>query len=153
MAASLHWLDEYCAEATRRASEQPIDEWLYDNVSLDTTSPIQGPYDVANSLQLRDPPRISRRERQDGDDCWADSGRAHQSDARREFVGHSESARLTGNRPKRYRPRYFCSVSIVPELLFHREVFVLKTAQIAFNNRYVVTFHKPSFNLGIAQDI
>jgi hypothetical protein len=36
-------------------SEQPIDAWLRDNVNLDTTSPIQGPYDVANSPQMREP--------------------------------------------------------------------------------------------------
>jgi phage terminase large subunit GpA-like protein len=54
-ATELGWLDEVCAEVARRPSEQPIDEWLYDNVSLDTTSPIQGPYDVDNSPQMREP--------------------------------------------------------------------------------------------------
>ena len=34
---------------------QPIDEWLANNIRLDVTSPIQGPYEVANSPQLRDP--------------------------------------------------------------------------------------------------
>jgi hypothetical protein len=34
---------------------QPIDAWLRDNIRLDATSPIQGPYEVANSPQLRDP--------------------------------------------------------------------------------------------------
>jgi phage terminase large subunit GpA-like protein len=53
--ASLKWLDDVCVEVVRRPSEQPIDEWLHDNVSLDTTSPIQGPYDVDNSPQMREP--------------------------------------------------------------------------------------------------
>jgi len=49
------WLDHKIAEAIRKPSEQPIDEWLHENVSLDTTSPIQGQYDVANTPQLREP--------------------------------------------------------------------------------------------------
>jgi hypothetical protein len=49
------WLDRKCAEAIRKPSEQPITDWLFDNVSLDTTSPIQGPYDVDNTPQLRAP--------------------------------------------------------------------------------------------------
>jgi hypothetical protein len=41
--------------ASEAASEQPIDGWLRDNVSLDNTSPIQGPYRISNSPQLREP--------------------------------------------------------------------------------------------------
>lgn len=33
----------------------PIDRWLRENIRLDATSPIQGPYEIANSPQLRDP--------------------------------------------------------------------------------------------------
>jgi phage terminase large subunit GpA-like protein len=44
-------------KASEAASEQHIDEWLRDNIRLDTTSPIQGPYNVENSPQLRDPLR------------------------------------------------------------------------------------------------
>ena len=43
------------AHAYRPRENKAIDEWLYDNLRLDVTSPIQGPYDVANSPQLRDP--------------------------------------------------------------------------------------------------
>ena len=43
-------------------SEQLIDEWLLKNVNLDTTSPIQGPYDVSNTPQLRDPLRAFQNE-------------------------------------------------------------------------------------------
>ena len=42
-------------KASEAASEQDIDEWLCDNIRLDSTSPIQGPYDVRNSPQMRDP--------------------------------------------------------------------------------------------------
>jgi phage terminase large subunit GpA-like protein len=41
----------------REQSNLPIDEWLKANISLDTTSPIQGPYDVVNSPQMREPLR------------------------------------------------------------------------------------------------
>lgn len=41
--------------ASEAASEQPIHKWLRDNVSLDNTSPIQGPYRIANSPQLLEP--------------------------------------------------------------------------------------------------
>jgi len=51
----LPWLHEAFIEAVARPSEQPIYEWLKDNISLDATSPIQGPYDISNSPQLRDP--------------------------------------------------------------------------------------------------
>jgi hypothetical protein len=51
----LSWLKQAFSEAIRAPSEQPIDGWLRENVSLDTTSPIQGPYDVNNTPQLRDP--------------------------------------------------------------------------------------------------
>ncbi len=53
----LSWLRQAFAEAIKLPSEQTIDEWLRSNISLDTTSPIQGPYDVANSPQLRAPLR------------------------------------------------------------------------------------------------
>ncbi len=51
----LQWIRNEIAAAIRRASVERIDEWLRKNVSLDTTSPIQGPYDVGNSPQLRAP--------------------------------------------------------------------------------------------------
>ena len=49
------WLKDCVVEAIRKPVEQPIDEWLRENISLDMTSPIQGPYDIANSPQLLDP--------------------------------------------------------------------------------------------------
>jgi len=32
--------------------EQSITDWLYENVKLDAKSPIQGPYDIEDNLQL-----------------------------------------------------------------------------------------------------
>lgn len=58
-----NWLGQAFAEAIRRPSEQSIDDWLRGNVSLDTTSPIQGQYDVDNTPQLRDPLRSFQNER------------------------------------------------------------------------------------------
>ncbi len=43
------------ADCWARRIYQPIDEWLRENVRLDTTSPLQGPYDISHSPQLRDP--------------------------------------------------------------------------------------------------
>jgi phage terminase large subunit GpA-like protein len=50
-------VNESFREAIRSHGDQLIDRWLKDNIRLDATSPIQGPYDVANSPQLRDPLR------------------------------------------------------------------------------------------------
>jgi hypothetical protein len=43
------------AKAYTLIESLPIDDWLLNNLRLDATSPIQGPYDVANSPQLRGP--------------------------------------------------------------------------------------------------
>jgi hypothetical protein len=49
------FVNECFAAAFRMPSQLSIDQWLRKNIELDTTSPIQGPYDVENSPQLREP--------------------------------------------------------------------------------------------------